>query len=54
MRRFPTRSIRVVSFEDGSPCLSRFTFGSLQVTGMPTDVEHFVRRRRSSAIGVSE
>ena len=49
MRRFPSRSIRVVSFEAGTPCLSRFTFGSLQVSGMPTDVEHYVRRRRSSA-----
>ena len=54
MRRTPTRTIRVASFEGGSPCLSRYTFGSLAVTGMPTDVEHFVKRRRSSAIGGAE
>ena len=54
MRRNPTRTVRAVAFDGGSPCFSRFTFGSLQATGMPQDVEHFVRRRRSSAVGISE
>ena len=53
-RRTPTRCVRAISFEGGSPCFSRYTFGSLQVTGMPQDVEHFVRRRRSSAVGVAQ
>ena len=48
------RTTQRVSFEAGSPCFSRYTFGSLQVTGMPTDVIHFVKRRRSSAVGISE
>lgn len=55
MRRNPTRTVRrVVSFDGGKPCFSRFTFGSLQTVGLPTDAEHFVRRRRSSAIGGAE
>lgn len=49
MRRFLTRTTRRISFAASTPVLSRYTFGSLQVTGMPADVEHFVRRRRSSA-----
>ena len=54
MRRNPTRTVRAISFDRGNPCFNRFTFGSLQVCGMPQDVEHFVRRRRSSAVGVAQ
>ena len=54
MRRTPTRTVRAISFEGGIPCFSRYTFGSLRVSGVPADVEHFVRRRRSSAVGISE
>ena len=54
MRRTPTRTVRAIAFDGGSPTFSRYTFGSLQVTGMPQDVEHFVRRRLSSAAGISE
>ena len=53
MRVQPRRTTRRVSFEAGSPTFSRYTFGSLQVTGMPTDVIHYVKRRRSSAVGVN-
>jgi hypothetical protein len=52
MRRTPTRSVRAISFSGGSPVLSRYTFGSLRVAGVPTDVEHFVKRRRSSALAL--
>lgn len=54
MRRAPTRTVRAVSFEAGSPTFSRFTFGSLQVSGTPTDVVHYIKRRRSSAVGVAD
>jgi len=54
MRSSPSRSVRAVSFECGTPTLSRYTFGSLQVTGMPTDVVHYVKRRRSSAVGIAD
>lgn len=50
MRRTPTRTVRVVSFDCGTPCRTRFTFGALQVAGVPEDVRHYVRRRRTSAI----
>ena len=49
MRRAFTRSVRAVSFTDGTPSISRFTFGSLGVAGVPTDVVHYIKRRRSSA-----
>jgi len=53
-RRNPSRSVRVVSFDCGSPCFSRHTFGSLRVHGVPAELKHFVRQRRSSAIAKSE
>lgn len=52
MRRTPTRSVRAISFSGGSPVLSRYTFGSLRVAGVPADVEHFVKRRRSSSLAL--
>ena len=48
------RTTRRVSFEAGTPSFSRFTFGSLQVAGTPADVVHYVKRRRSSAVGITD
>ena len=48
MQRAPRRT--VPSFQVLTPQLSRFTFGSMGVVGIPDDVQHYVRRRRSSAL----
>ena len=37
----------VRTFGDQRSLTPRFTFGSLAVAGVPVDVEHYVRRRRS-------
>lgn len=42
-----TRST-VRSFGGSRPLTPRFTFGSLAVAGVPTDVQHYVRRRRAN------
>jgi hypothetical protein len=52
MRRTPTRTVRTISFAASTPVLSRHTFGTLRVAGVPADVEHFVKRRRSSALAL--
>ena len=48
MQRAPRRTVR--TFDVLTPQLSRYTFGSLGVVGIPDDVRHYVRRRRSTAV----
>lgn len=49
MRTQPRRTVRAVSFEGGSPCFRRYTFGTLGSTSAVTEVIHGITRRRASA-----
>lgn len=47
------RPTRVQSFGNDSSVERRFTAGSLNPATPDAEVHHFIRRRRSSAVGVS-